>query len=514
VQDAGFGPDSSSECGQLPGLGCAPSGLEPILEQAYAQGVRIHSDSWSDDSSGDPPANSGYSMTARDVDDFAFRHPDFLPFFAAGNFGVLGPRSVPSPGNGKNVVCVGSTRNAADGSDEDLSDFSGIGPAADGRLKPDVVAPGVNISASSDLSILTQNCTTASGAGTSFSTPIAAGAGALVRDYFQQGFYPDGAASAAHEFSPSAALVKAVLVASTDPLRGNRLGVPVAPPPSNEQGFGRIDLGNVLAFPDSPFRLFVADRGASVLSGDAPLARLRVAVRSNARPLRVVLVWTDPPGVPRGYSDPTPELVDDIDLSVEGPTQSVLQADGINNVRSVLLEAPVPGDYIISVMPRRVVLGTAPGFSVVATGDISRPDGSGLRVDPQSASVSGGIADCQVSAATIRVENTGESSSSPFSAIVIESLDSSVQVVTPMPKPLPPIPRGGAAEISFQVQAGFEGIPVSCGSAVAFRAVLVPEAGAETASFFVLPSVAGPDGCGSVASITCAPSQIRPIRLH
>ena len=31
--------------------------------------------------------------------------------------------------------------------------------------------------------------------GTSFSTPNAAGAGALVRDYFVQGFYPDGSKS-------------------------------------------------------------------------------------------------------------------------------------------------------------------------------------------------------------------------------------------------------------------------------------------------------------------------------
>jgi subtilisin family serine protease len=272
IQDGGYsGPNDP--CGDLPGLGCAPSGLEAILEEAYAQGARIHSDSWSDDFAGPPPQNSGYSMSARDVDDFVFRHPDFLPFFVAGNAGASGPRSIPSPGNGKNSVCVGSTRSSTTGSDDDLSDFSGVGPAADGRIKPDLVAPGFNVSASSDFSISTDNCGTAAGAGTSFAAPTAAGAAALVREYFVRGDYPSGAPDPVSSFTPSAALVKAALIASADSLPGRRLGVPVAAAPSSQQGFGRIDLARVLAFPESPFRLLVADRiaGRDASPGDARL---------------------------------------------------------------------------------------------------------------------------------------------------------------------------------------------------------------------------------------------------
>jgi Subtilase family len=522
VQDGGFAADPA-ECGDLPGLGCAPGGLDPILEQAYEQGARIHSDSWADDPNGPAPFNSGYSLSARDVDDFAFRHPDFLPFFVAGNAGATGPRSVPSPGNGKNVVCVGSTRNTPAGSDEDLSDFSGIGPAADGRWKPDIVAPGVNISASTDLSILTENCTTAAGAGTSFSTPIAAGAGALVRDYFQQGFYPDGAALAAHSFSPSAALVKAALIASADPLLGNRLGVPIPAPPSLEQGFGRVDLGNALAFSDSPFHLFVADRALAFLPGETRPAAFRVTVRSGKRPLRVVLVWTDPPGVPREYPDPTPELVDDLDLSVEGPDgvarvgnagDGSTSFDRINNVEVATLANPNPGDYTITVAPHFIPVGPAVGFALVATGDLLVVPGSGLGIVAQSAALSGGpIADCQVSQASVRIENAGESLSPALSAIAIGSLDSAVEVVTPMPLSLPSIAPGGAIDVSFQVRAGFQGIPLVCGRAASFRATLLPGSGAAVSSVFSLPSVPGPDGCGSVGSLTCAPSQIRPIRL-
>ena len=513
VQDAGFAADPSA-CGNLPGLGCAPNGLDPIFEQAYVQGARIHSDSWADDTSGPGPFNSGYSLTARDVDDFAFRHPDFLPFFVAGNAGESGPRSVPSPGNGKNVVCVGSTRNSPDGSDEDLSDFSAIGPAADGRWKPDVVAPGVNVSASSDLSIQTDNCTVASGAGTSFSTPTAAGAGALVRDYFEQGFYPGGQADTTRSFSPSAALVKAMLIASAVPLRGTRLGAPVASPPSNEQGFGRINLGEALAFRDSPFRLFVADRAAAFAPGDHRAAIFRVAVLSGARPLRVVLVWTDAPGVPRSYADPTPELVDDLDLSVEGPGELQRNFDRINNVETITFAGPAPGDYTITVTPHFIPYGPAPGFAVVATGDLAVAAGPGLQADPGSARLADGpLADCRVSNASLRVVNSSPSASSELSEIAIESLDSAVEVLTAMPQALPVIPPGGSAEFRFQVRAGFRGIPLACGRPVAFLATVSPNGGESTTAAFELPATPGPEGCGSVAAITCAPPQIRPIRL-
>ena len=39
-------------------------------------------------------------------------------------------------------------------------------------------------------------------------------------------------------------------------------------------------------------------------------------------PLKVVLVWTDPPGVTRTVLDATPELVNDLDLRVATPSGS------------------------------------------------------------------------------------------------------------------------------------------------------------------------------------------------
>ncbi len=76
---------------------------------------------------------------------------------AAGNEGIDGLRS---PGTAKNVITVGASENVhflgdfdgcgvddtgADDAD-DIADFSSRGPAEDGRMKPDLVAPGTHVS--------------------------------------------------------------------------------------------------------------------------------------------------------------------------------------------------------------------------------------------------------------------------------------------------------------------------------------------------------------------------------
>ena len=56
------------------------------------------------------------------------------------------------------------------------------------------------------------NCALGTDRGTSMSTPVVAGAVALLRQYFMQGFYPTGAAVAGSAYTPSGPLLKAVLL--------------------------------------------------------------------------------------------------------------------------------------------------------------------------------------------------------------------------------------------------------------------------------------------------------------
>src|SRR4029077_12461403 len=82
IQDAGFRID---RCGDLPGIGCPVVDLNPIFQQAYDQGARLHTNSWGDNE--DAPVQNNKSATSQDVDEFMWNHKDSLVFFAAGNSG-------------------------------------------------------------------------------------------------------------------------------------------------------------------------------------------------------------------------------------------------------------------------------------------------------------------------------------------------------------------------------------------------------------------------------------------
>jgi hypothetical protein len=135
---------------------------------------------------------------------------------AAGNAGQNGMFSVGTPAVARNVITVG----AATKSDEVIY-FSSQGPTADNRLKPDVVAPGVNIVAARAHGTsmgrpVDEYYTKASG--TSMATPHVAGAAALILQV-----HPDWTAK----------MVKAALMENAKILNGEHLW---------RQGAGRIDV--------------------------------------------------------------------------------------------------------------------------------------------------------------------------------------------------------------------------------------------------------------------------------
>ena len=94
------------------------------------------------------------------------------------------------------------------------------GPSFDGRIKPDVCAPGVKIRSSKSSGCIIESCDTMEMSGTSMATPIAAGLATLVRQYFMDGYYPDGVKNPDSAFVPMGALIKAVMVNSGRKLTG------------------------------------------------------------------------------------------------------------------------------------------------------------------------------------------------------------------------------------------------------------------------------------------------------
>jgi hypothetical protein len=368
VQDAGFLTDN---CGDLPGIGCPVVDLKPFFQQAYSQGARIHTNSWGDNENAFVQNN--YSAASQDVDDFMFGHPDFLILFAAGN---SGPRvaSVGSPSTAKNGISVGATQRGtlADA----MAGFSSCGPTADGRFKPDLTMPGSRIiSARNDRSVTTGNCTTIQMSGTSMASPGAAGMAALVRQYYTDGYYPTGGAAAADGFTPSAALVKATLLNSTRTMAGTGAGTV----PDGCQGWGRVLLDDALFFAGQDRRLIVHDDDGFPQGGAGQVKEFSVEVGAG-QPLRATLVWTDFPSTPAAGVN----LNNDLDLVVSGPAGTFLgnvlaagqstaggAADRRNNVEQVILAAPEPGTYVISVRAFNVPSSAQP-FALVISGGVNR----------------------------------------------------------------------------------------------------------------------------------------------
>lgn len=396
----------------------------PIFAQAYADGARIHSNSW-----GGPTGSAlielestfgGYPDASRSTDQFVWEHPDMAIFFAAGNSGndgyftafgclpfgdgVINPDSLYAPATAKNVITVGASENeradaprsnspyreldptcysadpiASDTPSNDrngMAPFSSRGPADDGRIKPDMVAPGTNIlsnrshvpGANPLWGTYNANPNYVFSGGTSMATPIAAGAGTLVREWL-----------GLHGFAqPSAALLKATLLNTTDDIAPGQYGsggkreIPTARP-NGVDGWGRVALGFIDAPP--PFRTWFEDHSAGLATGQTvryPTSAAHPLLVSGALPLRIVLAWTDPPA----SLSAARQLVNDLDLVLIGPDgreywgNAASGGDRINNVEGVIVARPQPGTYRIEVRAHNIPIGTQP-YALAVSGALS-----------------------------------------------------------------------------------------------------------------------------------------------
>jgi hypothetical protein len=386
VQDAGLSPND--HCTSRPGIGC-PVAITPLLDQAYKQGARVHSNSWGDYQGSSVPPTANYSAAARDIDAFVASHPDMLVVFNTGNYsgttGTAAASSLSSPGCAKNTIQVGGTRMPAT-NDDFISSFTLVGPTRDGRIKPDLVGPALVLAGDAHAVIHTE-CNATNQAGTSFSAPTIAGAALLVRQYYTDGYYPTGVPTPSNAFTPSAALLKATLIASAHRVasRYNAQGqvFASAPVPSYEQGFGFPVLDDALYFPGDVSKLRALDVTPGLAAGESYSTDINVKPGTR---LNVVLVWTDPAGVAR--NDATPQLVNDLDLRVTTAAGATMygneplhpgQPDRLNNVEGVSIDAPAGGKYTINVSAARISSGPRQPYALVITGDFTTDSATARR---------------------------------------------------------------------------------------------------------------------------------------
>ncbi|MCB0413241.1 MAG: S8 family serine peptidase [Bdellovibrionales bacterium] len=356
-----------------------PPNLKKLFEPAYQAGARIHSDSW-----GSGSGLGEYDFHAHQVDEFIWEHPDFLIVFAAGNSGAdldqdgrIDHGTISSPGTAKNVLTVGSSENllfnggkqqpwgelrqgvnrwntepiASDKVSDNidgLAAFSSRGPTKDGRIKPDVVAPGTNI-----LSL----CSQVTGAsvlwgafndyycfsgGTSMSTPLVSGAASLVRQRLKKEY---------HFVSPSAALVKALLIHSAYDMYPGQYGFGSSVQelekegPNFDQGFGRVDLKETLN-PDKTY--FVIEDNQSISEGVEFSKKFES--RENGS-IKVTLYYTDAPATAAAEK----ALVNDLDLSVYVDDKLIkVSEDKLNNIEQASVEVQKNQTVEVKVKPFRL----------------------------------------------------------------------------------------------------------------------------------------------------------------
>jgi subtilisin family serine protease len=324
-----------------------PPDLGDLFEPAYAAGVRIHVDGWGG-------ASGGYQDTASQTDHFIRLHPDFLVVFSAGNNGPNTGGLTPEAYS-KNALVVGASQSPHPAFNPDqvdsgqVSDFSSRGPTSDGRLKPDLLAPGAVISAkarqvATEFDLGDGYYTYMEG--TSMAAAVAGGSAALLREYFIK--YEQ-------QLSPTAALLKAALICGAS--------TPVTGPSSD--GFGTLDLGGtVLGLHEKTFN-YVDDRSGLA---DGGTATYNCKVQGSGSPFKATLAWTDPSVLP-GSVHP---LVNNLDLVVKDPAgklwlgNSFLTAgkpDDANNVEEVYIPQPEAGTYTVYVKGTSVVQNTVPGAS-------------------------------------------------------------------------------------------------------------------------------------------------------
>ncbi|GLC33292.1 hypothetical protein PLESTF_001326600 [Pleodorina starrii] len=258
---------------------------------------------------------------------------------------------------------------------DSVASFSGAGPLKDGRIKPDVVAPGgapgilsaggSNYGAVLGVGAETTGATCSNRTirfqGTSMATPLVAGHLALMRQYFRDGFYPNGLKTdiASSPFEPSGMLLKAAAITGAESLLGGYTlsgGMTLGAAPDGFQGWGRLDLSGALPLPGLThpnFRIQVADYGV-ITNGER--VWLRGLKATGTGPVIATLVWYDYPA--SGSS--TKDLYNDLDFGfqINQRNTAILdynqtRADNVNTVERIELTGLRNNDLLTFVVHGR-----------------------------------------------------------------------------------------------------------------------------------------------------------------
>ncbi len=331
-----------------------------------------------------------YDTRASQFDAIAFAAPYYLAVTAAGNDRsdftdpIIGPYLTSKGGynltrgmqNAKNYLTVGAVYNVSNYASANsviMSDFSSWGPTDDGRIKPDVVAKGVNVRST----LAGSNTDSGIQQGTSMASPAVAGVALLLQQHYHD---------TNDDVYMKAATLKGLINHTAD-----------------EAGKASIDANEVASGVGPDYRfgwgLINAEKAATLITDKADDAAIidelvlnnnatytKTVTVSGTEPLMVSISWTDKQATANnGTNDPVNAdyLINDLDVRVTKNNvtyfpwtlnPAIPSADAVrtsDNFRDNFEKIQVDnasGTYTITVSHKGALDGGLQNFSLIASG--------------------------------------------------------------------------------------------------------------------------------------------------
>jgi hypothetical protein len=298
-------------------------------------------------------------------------------------------------GNAKNILTVGAVRGIPGGytrpSEVVISEFSSWGPTDDGRIKPDVVAQGVDVTSP----IASSNTSYANYQGTSMSSPNVSGSLFLLQELY--GKLKSGAAL-------RSATLRGIAIHTSDEAG-------LSPGPDYQHGWGLLNVEKGADLINQA----VTSNNASTsnhLMYESNLANggsfTMNVIASGKGPLSATICWTDPRGSVETVdvlNNRSKKLVNDLDIRITKtngfgtyfpwtlnpliPAASASAADNsTDNVERIDIDSTVPGQsYTIRISHKGTLVKDAQAYSLLVSGVggtaycNSASGGGGARID-------------------------------------------------------------------------------------------------------------------------------------
>jgi serine protease AprX len=297
---------------------------------------------------------TAYTTISAEMDDILFKE-DFLLLNSQSNTGNQTSR--PQAWS-KNVVSIGGISHFNNTNpDDDRWTSASIGPATDGRLKPELAHYYDNIFTTTSTSTTAY---TSGFNGTSAATPIVAGHFGIFFQMWHEDVFGSTPGATVFDARPHMTTAKAVMINTA-----SQWDMAIANRRREQQGFGRPDLRNLYNLRNKMLIVNETD----VLTNLQSKSYSVTVPSGSADPLKVTMTYADPMGSPSA----TRHRINDLTLKVTAPDGTIYwgnnglgigggmwsTAGGVANivdtVENVFIQTPAAGTWTVEVIASELV---------------------------------------------------------------------------------------------------------------------------------------------------------------